>query len=626
MTRLSREKKRDTRHAVAPAGPPIDIRVPAEPGVGRPGAGVATVGGVPVAAAPGEEIQHTILDHLHRIALSTGRPVFATVRDDRIGYVVPLQVDPDGASRFTADPVPTAPPGSQGPSTPVAPAQGPLLPPAPAPAHVAPPQLLPTQGQSGQASSGQVSPGQVSAGQVSSGQVSPGQVSSGQGPAGPVPSAAVPSAPEQGAAPVSADGPVPSAQARSGAPGAQPGQVRDPHAGSAGNGRPVDGGSGASGDDGVAGPGEAAPAPRRDKPTHHLRQVGEPVRDATPTFPLRSVPEPTPLGGAVPHHETAPTFPLRAVPEPADAPPPGTVAAPTGAFGPPPAMDAPAPARTEPSPARTASPAPAEPSPALPEPSPVRAEPSPATATPSRAPATPSQAFGSPSRAPGTSSPVPATPSPAADAPPRPEDAPRRSKGVSLAPPVDIAAREPEPDPKPTPARGFDAVAEAVLGDTPPTITVEGAALLNGPLEQINEAVKGGRIDAAAELAARTVTEASRALGAGHPEVLRLRELTAYIAYLAGDPVRSFRLSLDLAGLRRRAGDGEAAYGNIQSAAAAWRAVRDPEQGLALGRELIGLWTELTAEDGPAADDIEQLESARARMGRLTERARGRRG
>jgi len=134
--------------------------------------------------------------------------------------------------------------------------------------------------------------------------------------------------------------------------------------------------------------------------------------------------------------------------------------------------------------------------------------------------------------------------------------------------------------------------------------------------------VKAGRTDTAARLAETTVEEASAALGPEHAEVLRLRELTAYIAYLAGDPTRAFRLSLDLVRIHRRARDAEAAYGNIQSAASAWRAVRDPEQGLDLGRELIGLWTELTAEDGPAADDIERLESARARMGRLTERAR----
>jgi hypothetical protein len=139
---------------------------------------------------------------------------------------------------------------------------------------------------------------------------------------------------------------------------------------------------------------------------------------------------------------------------------------------------------------------------------------------------------------------------------------------------------------------------------------------------RINEAVKAGRIDEAAGLAERTVADAATGLGPEHPEVLRLRELAAYIAYLAGDPLRSFHLSLDLARIRHRAHDVEAAYGNVQSAATAWRAVRDPEQGLALGRDLIDLWTELATEDGPAVDDIEQLESARARMGRLTERAR----
>jgi hypothetical protein len=285
-----------------------------------------------------------------------------------------------------------------------------------------------------------------------------------------------------------------------------------------------------------------------------LRPAPESGRGATPTFPLRAVPEPQPAD------EPVPTFELRAVPEqaesaPEDAPPapgaatpPGTVAAPTGEFGPPPPMDA------RPLPVPEAQPAP--------RPAPV------------------------------------------------PEDAL-------------IAA---DPDPKPTPPRGFDAVAEAVLGDEPLTAPGDPAApaLLAEPVARINEAVKEGRIEAASALAEQTVVQASATLGPEHPEVLRLCELTAYIAYLAGDPLRAFRLSLDLAGARRRAGDPEAAYGNVESAATAWRAVRDPALGLELGRDLIGLWTELAAEDGPAAEEVERLESARARMGRLTERARNR--
>ncbi|WDM17227.1 hypothetical protein J3S85_10610 [Streptomyces lavenduligriseus] len=178
-----------------------------------------------------------------------------------------------------------------------------------------------------------------------------------------------------------------------------------------------------------------------------------------------------------------------------------------------------------------------------------------------------------------------------------------------------------EPAPAQTPARGFDAVAEEVLGDGPLTETAEGAELLAEPMGRINEAVRAGRIDAAAELAERTLAEASAVFGPHHAEVLHVRELSAYIAYLGDEPVRACRLSLELARLRRQARDGEAAYGNLQSAATAWRAVRDPEEGLRLGHELIGLWTDLSAEPGPAADDLRPLEAARARMVRLTDRA-----
>ncbi|MEU0384407.1 tetratricopeptide repeat protein [Streptomyces chartreusis] len=462
MARLSREKKREQKqaaHAATPAAP-IDVRVPgagADPAGAGPGAGAggvsdgASVGGVPVFAAPGEEIQQAVLNRLHHIALATGHPVLATVHDERIGYVVPLQVDPDGSSRFTAEPVRTAPPEDAvaAAGTPAAGAvtEPPLPPPAPTPPAPKPP-LAPTP----------------------------------------------PPAPEP-------------------------------------------------------------QHPQDDRATHVLRPAQESGRGPASTFPLRAVPDPQQADQPVP------TFELRAVPEspqaePEDAPPgpattpPGTVAPPTGEFGPPPLMD-------------------------------VRPLPVPGTG-------------------------------------PGPH---RRREPEPMSEAELLAA---EADAKPTPARGFDAVAEAVLGDEPLGAPGDPAApaLLAEPVARINEAVKEGRIDAAAGLADQTVVEASGTLGPEHPEVLRLRELTAYICYLAGDPLRAFQLSLDLAAARRRTGDAEAAYGNVQSAATAWRAVRDPAVGLELGRDLIGLWTELAAEDGPAAEEIEQLESARARMGRLTERAR----
>ncbi len=79
---------------------PVDVRVPAD-GSGEPG---ASVDGVRVIAGPGEEIQQAVLDRLHRIAVASGHAVIATVRDERIGYVVPLLVAPDGSSRFTDRP------------------------------------------------------------------------------------------------------------------------------------------------------------------------------------------------------------------------------------------------------------------------------------------------------------------------------------------------------------------------------------------------------------------------------------------------------------------------------------------------------------------------------------------
>ncbi|WP_093780926.1 hypothetical protein [Streptomyces sp. yr375] len=407
MSRLSREKKREQKHDGRPAAvvAPLDVHVR-----GGGGGTTASIGGVPVAAADGEEIQRAVLSHLHRIALATGHPVLASVHDERIGYVVPLRVDPDGSSHFTAEPLRTT-------ATATA-------------AAVA-----------------------------------------------------------------------------------------------------------------VATP--AAPA-RNDKATYTLRAVPE----------LPELPD--------------------------DTPTPGTVIAPTGVFGPPPTMDdQPNPADTTPTPPLAPPPAPTP----LPLP--------PSTATPT---------------------------SPLALAHLLPNDLVSDS-----ASDLDLGL---ELDLKPTPARGFDAVAEAVLGvgpgDDSRGLQGEdgGTALLGEPVARINEAVRAGRIDAAAGLAERTVLEASGTLGPEHPEVLRLRELASYIAYLAGDPVRSFHASLDLARIRRRTLDAEAAYGDVQSAATAWRAVRDPLQGLNLGNELLGLWTELTTEEGPAADDIEELESARARMLRLAERAR----
>ncbi|MGV9589074.1 tetratricopeptide repeat protein [Streptomyces tendae] len=470
MSRLGRDRQREHERAEGspdPGATPIDVRVPG----GDHGARGATVDGSPVVAAPGEEIQNAVLNRLHRLALAAGHPVLATIHDRRLGYSVPLRVDPDGSSHLAAEPMPTA--------SEDVPAQTPVTAP-------------------------------------------------------------------------------------------------------------------------VAAPAPAAAPVRQDRHTRVLRPVA-PVRDSVPTVPLPAV---LGTGRERSGGESAPTFTLRALPEPAGETPPGTVAPPTGEFGPPPRMDAAA----APGASREAGP--------RPMPGPFTAAPAPApTPEPTPEPA-----------------PIPASASaPASAAAPTPAPAPAPAPKPKTAPAPDLGPRpDPysDPDPKPTPARGFDAVAEAVLGDAPPTAPGDATApaLLAEPTVRINEAVKEGRTEVAARLAEETVADASRTLGPEHPEVLRLRELTAYIAYLSGDPDRAFQLSLDLARIHRRSGDAEAAYGNVQSAATAWRAVRDPARGLELGNDLVGLWDELAAEEGPAAEDAEELDSARTRMGRLAERVRAQTG
>ncbi|MBD0421995.1 tetratricopeptide repeat protein [Streptomyces sp. TRM S81-3] len=546
MSRLGRDKQRNqerTELSAAPAATPIDVRVPGggPAGAGPAGAGEASVDGVTVVAAPGEEIQHAVLDRLHRIALAAGRPVLATVHDERIGYVVPLRVDPDGSSHLAAEAVPAARPESS--------AQG-----------------------------------------------------------------AIPDTATQFLRPVE---PVRSVE-------------------------PVG-------------------------PVEPVRSV-EPVPETESSRPAAPEPPRSPAG------ESAPTFTLRALPAP------GTVAPPTGVFGPPPLMDAPpatatgeAPHTPEHAPGdRPTGPTSTPLNAPDPEGTPARPFPEPAPAAGADQPSGPVPAVShessseripasgpdwstesgpdrsttsgpdrstdwGPERTPDSVPDAPHGPvtEPAAASGPEPTagPAPEPTPGPALRPvPEPAPAPRSEPvrdvDPKPTPPRGFDAVAEAVLGDGPLTAPGDGdaPALLAEPTARINDAVKAGRTDTATRLAEQTLAEATETLGPEHPEVLRLRELTAYIAYLSGDPDRAFRLSLDLARIHRRAGDAEAAYGNVQSAATAWRAVRDPARGLELGQDLVGLWSGLAAEEGPAADDAEQLESARARMERLAERARAQSG
>ncbi|MFD7692202.1 tetratricopeptide repeat protein [Streptomyces sp. NPDC059805] len=498
MSRLSRAMKREQKRAASAEGPlapaPIDVRVPAA----GPGAGTcASIGGVPVTAAPGEEIQRAVLTHLQRIAVAAGHPVYARVHDERIGYVVPLCVEQDGSSRYTAEPLRTEPPR---------PAEAPMR---------------------------------------------------------------------------SADSVRPAEPARPVEPVRPAEPVREQDAG----------------------------LPDEDRATQVLRPSRAPEEDAPPTFRLRTLSGRTDDGA------------------------PGTVAPPLGEFGPPPSMEAPA--SNAPAPGATAPgvSAPGVSAPNAPAPN-AQASNAPASNAPaSNAPGSDAPAPGasaSNTQAPGAPSPnasSPAVPSPDAIAvDPRPlpiapaVQEPRPPRAGPAAPHT-VPLRVSDPDPQPAPPRGYDAVAETVLGDgTQPGASADASPFAE-PMARVYDAVGAGRTGEAAELVRRTVAEASALLGTDHAEVLRMRELAAYIAYLAGEPERAFGLSLDVAWAYRRAGDAEAAYSGLTGAATAWRAVRDPALGQDLGRNLLGLWSDLVAEGGPAAEEAEELESARARMDRLAARA-----
>ncbi|WP_217245544.1 tetratricopeptide repeat protein [Streptomyces sp. AC602_WCS936] len=215
--------------------------------------------------------------------------------------------------------------------------------------------------------------------------------------------------------------------------------------------------------------------------------------------------------------------------------------------------------------------------------------------------------------------PMPPERVPAAPARPARDKATRALRAVPDRVSGEPAPRMPAPEPERSgrsDQRSADRPAAAVAAP----VDAAAPALLAEPVRRINEAVSMGRIESAATMAEQAISSAARTLGAEHPETLQLRELAAYIAYLAKDAQRSFVLSMALARVRRGRDD-EAALGNVQSAAAAWRALPDPVQGLALGHELIALWSEMLADGSRSGADPAHLEAARARMGRLAARA-----
>ncbi|MEU6387314.1 tetratricopeptide repeat protein [Streptomyces bauhiniae] len=366
-----------------------------------------------------------------------------------------------------------------------------------------------------------------------------------------------------------------------------------------------------------------------------LRAPGEDIHDAVLNHlhhlatshgtPIRATIHDAGAGCLIPL-EISPDGTTRMTGEPTRLPAaPGTVQPPRGVFGPPPVMGA---AEGEPIPKR--KPRPASSTVNFRKPKPVSglgaaSEPG-LGGKPASGPGPELGLGAEPAPGPGPELDLDGKPAPEVVLDPVPAPGPELVLGAKPVPapgPELVLGPKsaPEAEPEPIPPSRFDAIAEEMLAEAPVGETSDGAEVWTAALARVGDAVRDGEVERAAELASRAVVKASRALGPRHPEVLHLRELCAYIAYLTGDPARAFDLSLDLARKRAESGDPAAAYSNVRSAATAWRAVGDAEQALRMGRELIDVWTALAAAPGPAATDPRPLESAHTRMTRLTARA-----
>ncbi len=209
---------------------------------------------------------------------------------------------------------------------------------------------------------------------------------------------------------------------------------------------------------------------------------------------------------------------------------------------------------------------------------------------------------------------------------PRPQaasEAPAPATVPAVAEPAPASAPQPGPAPVMAPEPDAKAVTPVAAGAVPAPEPAGVASppptspdLIDGPVARINEAIQRGWIEWAAGHARESTATAAESLGWDDPGVLRLRELNAYVAFVAGDVRRSFNSSLEIARIRSSRQD-PLALQSVHNAAAAWAKVAEPVEAIAMGRDLVALWV-LAAPEG---FDTSHLDAARARIARLEERA-----
>ncbi|MBL1083145.1 hypothetical protein JK359_14310 [Streptomyces actinomycinicus] len=181
---------------------------------------------------------------------------------------------------------------------------------------------------------------------------------------------------------------------------------------------------------------------------------------------------------------------------------------------------------------------------------------------------------------------------------------PAFAPGTVASVPVPVPVSVPMPVPAPLPG------AEVVPGAVGPG----SAPRPEDPHAAISAAVQGGRHGEADGLAARYEEAAVRAHGAGSEEALHWSEVRADLAMFAGDPARSCRAWLGVAGARLAAGqpvDAPAVEAAVDRAHHQWARIKDLARARELGPALAELRLRVPGRRRGA------LENVQRQLGRL---------
>ncbi|MFJ3194680.1 hypothetical protein ACIPJQ_18895 [Streptomyces griseoviridis] len=123
-------------------------------------------------------------------------------------------------------------------------------------------------------------------------------------------------------------------------------------------------------------------------------------------------------------------------------------------------------------------------------------------------------------------------------------------------------------------------------------------------LALVAEHLEAGRIEVAAELAARLDRCAADTLGVSHPDALRIREVLARISALLGDTAGGVRLFRDVAERWHYRGAHADAESAASRAVALWLQITDLDTALATGMSMVRMRNQIPGENGTALTEV----------------------